>query len=182
MLSGTCCWLEFLKSRIASLYRAGKIIGGVFLGRGQEAFSVSLAIAMDKGLGDIYGPLIRDQAGRLAFGESLLDAARTYLGSVEGPMKARDGNVHRGSIPDGVIPMISHLGSHISVVNGRLIGKRFQNKMGAIGGVSIGDGGTSTGAFHEALNQAAVEKLPLVVAVADNQYAYSHGHRTTVCL
>ena len=69
--------------------------------------------------------------------------------------------------------MISHLGSHISVISGRLIGKRFHNQTDAVGGVCIGDGGTSTGAFHEALNQAAVEKLPLIVAVADNQFAYS---------
>ncbi len=143
------------------------------MGKGQEAFSVGLALALDKNRGDVYGPLIRDQAGRLAFGEALLDAARTYLGSIEGPMKAREGNVHRGNIPMGIIPMISHLGSHISVVSGRLIGKRFCGQKDAIGGVCIGDGGTSTGAFHEALNQAAVEKLPLVVAVANNQFAYS---------
>lgn len=161
------------EERTASLYRAGKIVGGVFMGKGQEAFSVGLALALDNSKGDIYGPLIRDQAGRLAFGEPLLDAARTYLGSVEGPMRARDGNVHRGNISKGIIPMISHLGSHISVVNGRLLGKRFQKQTGAVGGVCIGDGGTSTGAFHEALNQAAIEKLPLVVAVADNQFAYS---------
>ncbi len=161
------------EERTASLYRAGKIVGGVFMGKGQEAFSVGLALALDKERGDIYGPLIRDQAGRLAFGEQLIDAARTYLGSVKGPMRARDGNVHRGNIHDGMIPMISHLGSHISVVSGRLIGKRFNNERNAVGGVCIGDGGTSTGAFHEALNQAAVEKLPLVVAVADNQFAYS---------
>ena len=161
------------EERTASLYRAGKIVGGVFMGKGQEAFSVALALALDKNQDDVYGPLIRDQAGRLAFGEPLLDAARNYLGSVEGPMKARDGNVHRGNIREGITPMISHLGSHISVISGRLIGKRFHNQTNAVGGVCIGDGGTSTGAFHEALNQAAVEKLPLVIAVADNQFAYS---------
>lgn len=161
------------EERIASLYRAGKIVGGVFMGKGQEAFSVGLALSLDRAKGDVYGPLIRDQAGRLAFGEPLLDAARHYLGSVKGPMKARDGNVHRGDIHKGIIPMISHLGSNISVASGRLLGRRFQEKTGAVGGVCIGDGGTSTGAFHEALNQAAIEKLPLVVAVADNQYAYS---------
>lgn len=164
---------RIFEERIASLYRAGKIVGGVFMGKGQEAFSVGLAIALDRAKGDVYGPLIRDQAGRMAFGEPLLDAAQNYLGSVKGPMKARDGNVHRGDIHKGIIPMISHLGSHISVASGRLLGRRFQDKTGAVGGVCIGDGGTSTGACHEALNQAAIEKLPLVIAVADNQYAYS---------
>ena len=69
--------------------------------------------------------------------------------------------------------MISHLGSMIAVVNGTLLARRLQGIQGTIGGACIGDGATSTGAFHEALNQAAVEKLPLVLVIADNQYAYS---------
>ena len=121
----------------------------------------------------IFAPLIRDSAGRLAFGEPLLDAVRTYLGSPLGPMRSRDGNVHRGRPLDGVFPMISHLGAMISVVNGALLARRFKGDSGTVGATCIGDGATSTGAFHEALNQAAVEKLPLVLIVADNQYAYS---------
>jgi pyruvate dehydrogenase E1 component alpha subunit/2-oxoisovalerate dehydrogenase E1 component alpha subunit len=69
--------------------------------------------------------------------------------------------------------MISHLGAMISVVNGVLFARRMQKKTGAVGAACIGDGATCTGSFHEALNQAAVEKLPLVLVVADNQYAYS---------
>src|SRR5213596_4424566 len=107
-----------LDDKFASLYRAGKIHGGVFLGRGQEALSVSLGLALQKG--DVFAPLIRDQAGRLAFGEPILDAVRTYLGSTLGPMRGRDGNVHRGRPRDGYIPMISHLGATIAVVNGVL--------------------------------------------------------------
>src|SRR3954470_15758358 len=80
-----------LDEKLASLYRMGKIHGGVFLGRGQEALSASLGLALRKG--DVFAPLIRDLAGRLAFGEPLIDAARTYLGSPLGPMRGRDGNV-----------------------------------------------------------------------------------------
>jgi pyruvate dehydrogenase E1 component alpha subunit/2-oxoisovalerate dehydrogenase E1 component alpha subunit len=69
--------------------------------------------------------------------------------------------------------MISHLGAMIAVVNGALMARRFKNLQGYVGAAVIGDGATSTGAFHEAVNQAAVEKLPLVLVVADNQYAYS---------
>ncbi|MDF1811382.1 MAG: thiamine pyrophosphate-dependent dehydrogenase E1 component subunit alpha [Verrucomicrobiales bacterium] len=169
-------WMVFGRSfedKIAALYRAGKITGGVYLGRGQEAFSAALGAQLDQSGGDIFAGLIRDQAGRMAFGEPLIDAARTYLGSVEGPMKGRDGNIHRGLPSKGMPAMISHLGSLIAVVNGMLIAKRFKGESGVVGGATIGDGGTSTGAFHEAMNQAAVEKLPLVVAVANNQYAYS---------
>ena len=162
---------RLLDDKMASLYRGGKIHGGVFLGRGQESVSVSLGLALRKG--DIFAPLIRDGAGRLAFGEPVLDAVRTYLGSSLGPMRGRDGNVHRGLPRRGLLPMISHLGAMISVVNGMLIGRRFKKITGCVGAVCIGDGGTSTGAFHEAVNQAAVEKLPLVLVVANNQYAYS---------
>jgi acetoin:2,6-dichlorophenolindophenol oxidoreductase subunit alpha len=160
------------EDKFASLYRGGKIRGGVFISRGQEALSVATAMPLRKGK-DIYAPLIRDQAGRLAFGENLLDAMRTYLGSRLGPMRGRDGNVHRGRPRDGYLAMISHLGAMISVVAGMLMARRFKGETDVVGATSIGEGGTSTGSFHEALNLAAVEKVPLVVVVANNQYAYS---------
>ena len=160
-----------LDDKFASLYRAGKIHGGVFLGRGQEALSAAIGVALREG--DIFAPLIRDLAGRLAFNEPILDGVRTYLGSTLGPMRGRDGNVHRGRPRDGQYAMISHLGAMISVVNGALFARRMRNIVGTVGVATCGDGATSTGAFHEALNQAAIEKLPLVLVVADNQYAYS---------
>jgi TPP-dependent pyruvate/acetoin dehydrogenase alpha subunit len=160
-----------LDEKFAILYRGGKIHGGVFIGRGQEALSVSIGQLLRKG--DVFAPLIRDLAGRLAFGEPILDAVRNYLGSPLGPMRSRDGNVHRGRPREGLLPMISHLGAMIPVVNGMLFGRRFKGIRETVGATCIGEGATSTGAFHEALNQAAVEKLPLVLVVADNQYAYS---------
>jgi pyruvate dehydrogenase E1 component alpha subunit/2-oxoisovalerate dehydrogenase E1 component alpha subunit len=160
-----------LEDKLAGLYRAMKIFGGVFLGRGQEALSVATGLSLRKG--DVFAPLIRDQAGRMAFGESTLDAVRTYMGSPLGPMRGRDGNVHRGRPREGILPMISHLGAMIAVVNGVLFARRLKGITGTIGVASLGEGGTSTGAFHEALNQAAVERLPLVLVVANNQYAYS---------
>lgn len=163
-----------LEEKLSSLYRAGgRIVGGVYLGRGQEAFSASAGIHLRWGK-DVYGPLIRDQAGRMAFGEPVLDTMRTYLGVVTGPMRARDGNIHRGRPEVGYMAMISHLGSLLSVVAGALFARRLQGRLGdTVGATSIGDGGTSTGAFHEGLNMAAVEKLPLVVSIANNQFAYS---------
>jgi acetoin:2,6-dichlorophenolindophenol oxidoreductase subunit alpha len=162
---------RLLDDKFAALYRAGKIHGGVFLGRGQEALSASIGVSLKKT--DVFAPLIRDAAGRLAFGETVLDAVRTYMGSSLGPMRGRDGNVHRGRPQEGYLPMISHLGAMISVVNGVLFARKLKKNFGTIGATCVGDGATSTGAFHEALNQAAVEKLPLVLIVADNQYAYS---------
>ena len=162
---------RLLDDKCAGLYRAGKIHGGVFIGRGQEALSVAIGLSLKKS--DVFAPLIRDTAGRLAFGEPVVDALRTYLGSVLGPMRGRDGNVHRGRPKEGYLPMVSHLGAMISVVNGVLFARRMKGVTGTVGAACIGDGGTATGSFHEALNQAAIEKLPLVLIVANNHYAYS---------
>jgi len=162
---------RMLDDKLASLYRGGKIFGGVFLGRGQEALSAAAGMSLRPG--DVFAPLIRDAAGRLAFGETILDAVRTYLGSALGPMRGRDGNVHRGRPKEGLLAMISHLGAMVSVVNGVLLARRFRGTQDAVGVACLGEGATSTGSFHEALNQAAVEKLPLVLVVANNHYAYS---------
>jgi pyruvate dehydrogenase E1 component alpha subunit/2-oxoisovalerate dehydrogenase E1 component alpha subunit len=164
---------RILENKLSSLYKAGKIVGGVYLGKGQEAVSASLGTALIQGT-DVFAPLIRDQAGRTAFGEPLIDCTRTYLGSVEGPMRGRDGNIHRGRPAMGMPAMISHLGAQVPVVAGMLFAKRLQGRLdGAVGATCIGDGATSTGAFHEGLNLAAVEKLPMVVVIANNQFAYS---------
>jgi acetoin:2,6-dichlorophenolindophenol oxidoreductase subunit alpha len=117
---------RLLDDKLAALYRAGKIHGGVFLGRGQEGLSAALGISLRKG--DVFAPLIRDAAGRLAFGETVLDSVRTHLGSPYGPMRARDGNVHRGHPAEGLLPMISHLGAMISVVNGILFARRLHRR------------------------------------------------------
>jgi len=162
---------RLLDDKFAALYRAGKIHGGVFLGRGQEALSAAIGVSLNKS--DVFAPLIRDAAGRLAFGEPIIDAVRTYLGSALGPMRGRDGNVHRGRPQEGYLPMISHLGAMVSVVNGILFARRMKGISGIVGAACLGEGATSTGAFHESLNQAAVEKLPLVLIVANNQFAYS---------
>jgi TPP-dependent pyruvate/acetoin dehydrogenase alpha subunit len=160
-----------LEDKLASLYRGGLITGGVYVGRGQEAVSVACGMFLQKG--DIFAPLIRDQAGRSAFGESLVDVARTYLGSRQGPMRGRDGNIHRGRPRDGQLAMISHLGAMISVTVGALLAKRWRGEKDFVGLTTIGEGGMQTGATHEGLNIAAVEQVPLVVVATNNHYAYS---------
>ena len=124
-----------VEDKIAALYHAGKIVGGVYLGRGQEAFSAALAMSLDRANGDIFSPLIRDQAGRMAFGEPVIDAMRSYLGSALGPMRGRDGNIHRGTPATGMPAMISHLGSMISVVCGMLVARRFRHLLATAAGL-----------------------------------------------
>src|SRR2546423_11796731 len=169
-----------LEEKLVSLYRGGQITGGVYIGKGQEAVSVACGIFLEKG--DVFAPLIRDQAGRSAFGEPLIDVARTYLGSKLGPMRGRDGNIHRGRPLDNQLAMISHLGAMISVITGKLLAKRMQGEKGFVGLTTIGDGGMQTGATHEGMNIAAVEHVPLVVVATNNHYSYSTPNdRTFAC-
>src|SRR5499427_6761081 len=160
-----------LEEKLVSLYRGGQITGGVYIGKGQEAVSVACGLFLEKG--DIFAPLIRDQAGRSAFGEPLVDVTRTYLGSRLGPMRGRDGNIHRGHPRDNELAMISHLGAMVSVTVGTLMAKRFKREKNFVGLSCIGEGGMQTGAFHEGLNIAAVEQVPLVVVATNNHFAYS---------
>src|SRR5213595_1065642 len=160
-----------LEEKLVSLYRGGLITGGVYIGKGQEAVSVACGLFLQKG--DIFAPLIRDQAGRSAFGEPLLDVVRTYLGSRQGPMRGRDGNIHRGRPRENQLAMISHLGAMIPVMVGKLLAKRIKGEKGFVGLTTLGEGGMQSGATHEGLNIAAVEQVPLVVVVTNNHWAYS---------
>jgi acetoin:2,6-dichlorophenolindophenol oxidoreductase subunit alpha len=162
---------RILEDKLASLYRGGMITGGVYLGRGQEAVSAACGMFLQKG--DVFAPLIRDQAGRSAFGEPLLDVVRTYLGSRQGPMRGRDGNIHRGRPGENQLAMISHLGAMIPVIVGKLLAKRMKGEKDFVGLTTVGEGGMQTGATHEGLNIAAVEQVPLVVVVTNNHFAYS---------
>src|SRR2546428_8093084 len=160
-----------LEEKLVSLYRGGQITGGVYIGKGQEAVSVACGLFLKKG--DIFAPLIRDQAGRSAFGEPLLDVTRTYLGSRQGPMRGRDGNIHRGRPQDNQLAMVSHLGAMISVTVGALMAKRFKGEKDFIGLACIGEGGMQTGAFHEGMNNPPDERAALVIVATNNHYAYS---------
>lgn len=166
-----------LRSRVVeeglrSLYRQGRIVGGVYLGLGQEALSAACGLSLRAGR-DIFAPLIRDCAGRLAFGETLVEALRVYLGRATSRMRGRDGNIHRGDLDLGLLPMISHLGAMVPAAAGMLLARRLRGQDDGIALASVGDGAMATGALHEGINAAAVLKLPLVVVVANNGYSYS---------
>ena len=162
---------RILEEKLTALYRGGMITGGVYVGRGQEAVSTACGLFLQKG--DVMAPLIRDQAARAVFGEPLLNVTRTYLGSRQGPMRGRDGNIHRGRPRHGQLAMISHLGSLMSVVVGTLLAKRMKGEKNFVGLTTIGEGGMQTGATHEGMNIAAVEKVPFVLVATNNHYAYS---------
>ncbi len=88
-------------------------------------------------------------------------------------MRGRDGNIHRGCAEAGQLAMISHLGAMIPVVVGKLLAKKMKGEKGFVGLTTLGEGGMQTGATHEGMNMAAVEKVPFVIVVTNNHFAYS---------
>lgn len=167
------CTARAFDTKISALYKAGKIFGGVFLGKGHEAISACQAVFLQKGR-DVYNPFIREMAGRCAWSEdAVLESARSYFGSVYGCMGGKDGNVHWGQPMQGNPAPISHLGAMVGVVAGMMLAKRFRGEQNCVGLANIGDGCTSVGAAHEACNLIAVQKLPVVIVVSNNRFAYS---------
>ena len=161
---------RLIEERLIRLYHQGQIFGGVYTGRGQEAIGAATALA--GGPEDLYAPCIRNMTVHIGRGESALNIFRQYLGRATGPTRGRDGNVHYGNLKNGVYTMISHLGAMLSVVTGGVMAKRYRG-IEAVGVAYIGDGATSTGDFHEAVNFASVFNTPIIFLIENNKYAYS---------
>ena len=161
---------RLVEERLVNLYRQTKIVGGVFRSLGQEATAVGSAYALEPT--DFVTPLIRDLGAVLVKGIRPRAIFAQYMAKAWGPSGGRDLNIHFGDMSKGFIGPISHLGDMIPVMTGVLLGARMQQKP-TVAIAYIGDGGMSTGAFHEGLNFAAVQKLPLIVVAEHNHYAYS---------
>ena len=161
---------RLVEERLVNLYRQTKVVGGVFRSLGQEATAVGTAYALQPH--DFITPLIRDLGAVLVKGIRPREIFAQYMAKAWGPSGGRDLNIHFGDMGKGFVGPISHLGDMIPVMTGVLLGARL--KQSSIVGVAyIGDGGMSTGAFHEGLNFAAVQRLPLIVVAEYNHYAYS---------
>lgn len=161
---------RLVEERLVNLYRQTKVVGGVFRSLGQEATAVGTAYAL--GPKDFITPLIRDLGAVLVKGIRPRDIFAQYMAKAGGPSGGRDLNIHFGDMQKGFIGPISHLGDMIPVMTGVLLAARLQKKR-TVAVAYIGDGGMSTGAFHEGLNFAAVQRLPLIVVAEHNHYAYS---------
>src|SRR5215208_4435964 len=161
---------RLVEERLVNLYRQTKVVGGVFRSLGQEATAVGTAYAL-RGQ-DFISPLIRDLGAVLVKGIRPRDIFAQYMARAWGPSEGRDLNIHFGDMRRGFIGPISHLGDMIPVMTGIVLGARMR-KLDTVAVAYIGDGGMSTGSFHEGLNFAAVQKLPLVVVAEHNWYAYS---------
>jgi pyruvate dehydrogenase E1 component alpha subunit/2-oxoisovalerate dehydrogenase E1 component alpha subunit len=162
-----------LEERLVALFRQAKVIGGLYRSLGQEGESVAAAYALDYERGDVVQPLIRNMGSILVAGASSSDIIKQYMAKGDSPTRGRELNIHFGHPErDGFIGQISQLGDMIPVMAGITLAGRMQKK-NLVGLAFIGDGGSSTGAFYEGMNFASVQKLPLVVVIEDNGYAYS---------
>src|SRR6476620_5299722 len=166
-------WMRLTRSleeRLVALYRQTKVVGGLFRSLGQEADAVGSAYALERR--DILSPLIRNLGSMLVKGATPLEILRQYMAKGDSPTRGRELNIHFGDTVRGFIGQISHLGDMVPVMAGVTLSFKLRNEP-RVGLVYVGDGATSTGAFHEGINFAAVQRCPLVVIVENNGYAYS---------
>jgi pyruvate dehydrogenase E1 component alpha subunit/2-oxoisovalerate dehydrogenase E1 component alpha subunit len=161
-----------LEERLVNLYRQTKVIGGLFRSLGQEADSVGSAYALDRARGDFLSPLIRNLGSMLVQGAQPLEILRQYMAKAESPTRGRELNIHYGDLERGFIGQISHLGDMVPVMAGVALSFKMR-KQPRVGLVYVGDGAMSTGAFHEGINFAAVQRLPMVIVCENNGYSFS---------
>lgn len=160
-----------LEERLVALYRQTKVIGGLFRSLGQEACAVGSAFALERR--DVLSPLIRNLGSMLVKGAEPVEILRQYMAKGDSPTRGRELNIHFGDVVDrNFLGQISHLGDMVPVMAGVTLTFRMRGEA-RVGLVYVGDGATSTGAFHEGINFAAVQRCPLVVVVENNGYAYS---------
>ncbi|MCZ6765799.1 MAG: thiamine pyrophosphate-dependent dehydrogenase E1 component subunit alpha, partial [bacterium] len=152
------------------LYRQGKIVGGVYVGRGQEAISVGTSILMREN--DVVTPTHRDMGIFLIRGVSARRILAQYMGRAAGVTKGKDGNMHMGDLKHNIIAFVSHLGDNVPVAAGAAL--TFKNRgEDRVAFCYNGEGATSRGDWHEGVNFACVHKLPIVFFINNNEYAYS---------
>ncbi|MCS6886559.1 MAG: thiamine pyrophosphate-dependent dehydrogenase E1 component subunit alpha [Acidobacteriota bacterium] len=159
-----------LEERLTILFRQNKVIGGLYRSLGQEATAVGTAYALSKG--DILSPLIRDLGAMLVRGALPREIFMQYMAREGGGSRGRDLNIHIADLERGFIGPISHLGDMVSVTAGLALGARLKAK-NIVTMVYVGDGATSTGAFHEGVNLIAVLNLPTIIVMEHNGYAFS---------
>ena len=152
------------------LKRQAKLTGGVFTSLGQEATAVGTAYALEKQ--DFIAPLIRDIGAVFVKGILPREIFAQYFGKANAPSRATDVQFHFADLEKGFVGPISHLGDMIPVMTGVLLAARLKNE-NRVAVAYIGEGASSTGAFHEGVNFAAVQKLPLITIIENNGYAYS---------
>jgi pyruvate dehydrogenase E1 component alpha subunit/2-oxoisovalerate dehydrogenase E1 component alpha subunit len=145
------------------------VISKAWLGTGEEAATVGPVHALRRGPGgDVVAPMIRNAAACCEMGMPVADMLRGYLATSDSPTGGRD--LHIGDLSRGVLQPISHVGDVVPVVAGIALSFRLRGEP-RVALTWIGDGSTKTTGAHEGTNFAAVQKLPVVLIVQNNQVA-----------
>ncbi len=163
--------MRAVEERGMKLYQQGKVPGSFYDGRGQEAISVGATYAL-AGDDPVCSPLIRDLGAHLVRGTDLAEIFRHYMGRENALSRGREGNVHFGDRRLGVVGMVSMLPDMMVVAAGLAMAFQMRGER-RCALTFFGDGATSRGDWHEAMNWAAVDRLPLVLVLESNQLAYS---------
>lgn len=163
--------MRAVEERGLKLYKQGKIPGSFYDGRGQEAISVGATFAL-AGADPVSSPLIRDLGAHLVKGTDLTEIFRHYMGRENALSSGREGNVHFGDRHRGVVGMVSMLPDMMVVANGLALAFKLRGEPRCALSF-FGDGATSRGDWHEAMNWAAVDSLPVIYVLENNQLAYS---------
>src|SRR5262245_30025669 len=159
-----------VEDRLIALYRQSIVTATVFSSRGQEATSVGSAYALEEQ--DFVSPITRNLGTMLVRGIRPRDIFTQYMGKATSPTKGKERIHYFGDMEKGVVASLSVLGDMIPVMAGIALAARQQGRP-SVAMTYIGEGASSTGAFHEGMNLASVMKLPLVVIIENNRYAYS---------
>lgn len=159
-----------IENHVINLYRQGKISGGVYVGRGNEATAVAALYCLRPT--DPVTILHRDLGAHLVRGWSAREIFMQYFARKDAPNYGKDTGLHLGSLERFSLATVSPLGCMIPVTLGCAVGLKMQGK-DAVGLTFTGDGATSLGDFHEGLNFAGVWKAPFILIVENNQFAYS---------
>jgi TPP-dependent pyruvate/acetoin dehydrogenase alpha subunit len=160
-----------VEDTMVKLFRQNKIVGGLYSSLGQEAVSVGTAYALERK--DWLAPMIRNIGALLVKGVPPRDVFMQHMAKYDSPTKGKDGTSHFGDLENlHIVSPISMLGDLIPVMTGVAIAGRYLGQK-IVAMTWIGDGGSSTGVFHEGLNFAAVQKAPFVLVLENNQWAYS---------
>jgi len=162
--------MRAIEERAMSLYRQGRVPGSFYDGFGQEAVSAGAAFAM--GPADRLCVLHRDLAAHLVRGVTPARILAQYMGRAGGVTEGREGNVHFGDRALGCVGMVSMLPDMMLVAAGMAMAFRMRGEA-RCALTWVGDGATSRGDFHEAMNWSAVQRLPVIFVLENNQYAYS---------
>jgi TPP-dependent pyruvate/acetoin dehydrogenase alpha subunit len=165
-----------VEDRMVSMYRQGELLGSLYTGHWHEAIAVGAAAALRPD--DVLAPLHRDLGAHLWRGMESWQVMASFMGKATSPTGGRDGTLHYGRLDLNIINPVSHIPNSLPVATGAAFALKYRGT-DRVSLAYCGDGATGNGGFHEALNLAAVLRLPVIFVIENNQFAYSTPLRLT---